>query len=304
VRLRKEILKERRISGRRDEVARLRAAAKVTIHREALDPTGDVERAPLTPVATVDGESITWRQLLPKLPTTIRTVDNRLERVEQLVDTHLLAREARRLGLDQEESLQAKMAVFRRDELTKLVREEIIAREGLDDAGVEREYQEHIENFTLPEQRKVQQIVVTTKEEAEEILAILKDPPEGVTFFTLARERSIVPHVEKTLGVLGWVTREQGHPKLSDAAFSLGPGGISEPVETEGGFHIIRVLEERPEEVVPLDDDTRQRIRERWNYNKVQAYASRLADEKYPVKLFPEVYKLNRPTTAAAEEKN
>ena len=304
VRLRKKVLEERRIAVQEAEVVRLRTAAKVAIHRENLDPAGDVARAPLTPVATVDGEVIPWRRLLHKLPTTIKTVDNRVAQAERLVDTHLLAREARRLGLDEEEGLQHKIAAFRRDELTKLVREEIIAREGLDDAGVEREYRAHIANFTLPEQRKVQQIVVQTRAEAEEIRAILKDPPQGVSFYTLARDRSIVPNAKQTLGEIGWVTRAQGHPKLSEAAFSLLPEAISEPVETDAGFHLIRVLEDRAEEVVPFDDDTRERIRARWNFNKIQAYANRLAEEKYKVEHFPEVYKLKRPATATAQEKN
>ncbi len=293
--LREKLLTEHEQQVRADEVARLRQGVKITIHKENLDPAGDEARAPLTPVATVGGEVIAWRRLLPMLPATPRNVTDRTRAVNRLVDQHLLAKAARRAGLDQDERFQKALTGFRRQELVKLVREEIIAREGLSDAEVEKQYRDHIDLWTLPEQRKVQQIVVKTRKEAEEIRRILADPPKGTTFFTLARDRSIVPGHKQTLGMLGWVTRAQTDPRLAKVAFALKPGEISKPVKTEAGYHIIRVIDRRPEEVIPLDGDTRYKITARWNADHIQAYANRLAKERYKVELHPEVYELHPP---------
>ena len=296
LRLRGKLLTEHEQEVRAEEIARLRQGVEITIHEENLDPAGDEARAPLTPVATVGGEVIAWRRLLPMLPATPRNVADRTKAVNRLVDQHLLAQAARRAGLDQDERFKEALSGFHRQELVKLVREEIIAREGLSDAQVERQYQDHIDRWTLKEQRKVQQIVVKTREEAEEIEKILAHPPKGTTFFTLARDRSIVPGHKQTLGMLGWVTRAQGDPRLSSVAFALKPGEISKPVKTEAGYHIIRVVDRRPEEVIPLDADTRYKITARWNADHIQAYANRLAKERYKVELHPEVYEL-RPAT-------
>ena len=160
----------------------------------------------------------------------------------------------------------------------------------LDDAGVAREYESHRASFTLPEERQVQQIVVRTRAEADDVRATLASPPPGVTFHTLARDRSIVPNAAETLGVVGWVRRDQGHPALSEAAFALAPNAVSEPIETDAGFHVIRVLGVHSEEVQPLDDQVRARIRARWDANRVAEWAQQLAETAYPVTLFPETY--------------
>ncbi len=162
--------------------------------------------------------------------------------MERLIATHLLAGAARRLGLDSDPRFQQMVAGFERRDVIKLVREEIVQREGLDDAGVRREYEAHRASFTAPERRQVQQIVVHSRAEAEEILAILRSPPAGVSFYTLARDRSIDPNAKQTLGVVGWVARTDGDPVLSDVAFSLAPGEISRPIQTGAGFHLVRVI--------------------------------------------------------------
>ena len=47
-------------------------------------------------------------------------------------------------------------------------------------------------------------------------------------------------------GELGWFTREEMVAPFAEAAFALEPGAISEPVETEFGWHVIQVLERDP----------------------------------------------------------
>ncbi len=300
LRLRGKLLTAHEQQVRADEVARLRKGMKIILHKENLEPADDLQRAPLAPVAIVAGEMIAWRRLLPLLPATPRNVAARVKAVNRLVGQHLLANAARKQGLDRGARFTQALAGFHRQELVKLVREEIIAREGLDDAAVAKRYHDQIKAWTLPEQRKVQQIVVKTKQEAEEIYKILQNPPKGTTFFTLARDRSIVPGHTQTLGMLGWVSRTQGAPRLSDIAFALKPGEISKPVKTDAGYHLIRVVDHRSQEVIPLDGDTRYKITARWNADHIQAYANRLAKDRYKVTLHPEVYELH-PTTNPTE---
>ena len=75
---------------------------------------------------------------------------------------------------------------------------------------------------------------------AEEVLRELRD---GADFAEMAQKHSQDPGSEGKGGDLGFFTREQMVPSFSDAAFSLKPGDISEPVSTRFGWHLIKVEE-------------------------------------------------------------
>lgn len=296
----REELEARTRAIRTAEVEHLRARTRIVVRRDALDPALDTERGETAVVATVGDTAITWRRVRREL-AHLTDVAQREERLERTIDAELLAAQARRVGLDAEASFRAMVEGFEQRELVALVREEIERREGLDAAGVRREYEAHLANFTLPEQRRVQQIVVRTRAEANEVLDILRSPPPGASFYTLARERSIDPRARRTLGVLGWLTLGDGSPPITEAAFSLAPGRISGPIETEAGLHLVRVIGVRPQQVVPLDADTERRIRARWNANRVADYAKRLAERTYGVELYPDVYRLPQPSAPASD---
>ena len=82
-------------------------------------------------------------------------------------------------------------------------------------------------------------ILVKTEQEAKEILSELK---RGSTFERLAQMKSNCPSGKKG-GDLGWFGRGQMVRPFELAAFGLKKGEISEPVKTEFGWHVIKVLE-------------------------------------------------------------
>jgi parvulin-like peptidyl-prolyl isomerase len=69
----------------------------------------------------------------------------------------------------------------------------------------------------------------------------------GEDFAALAAQYSDDPGSKTQGGDLGWFARDQGLVKeFEDAAFSLEPGKISDPVQTQFGYHLIRVDEVDP----------------------------------------------------------
>ena len=84
---------------------------------------------------------------------------------------------------------------------------------------------------------RAKHILVKTQEEALEIKKMLDN---GADFDTLAKQYSLCPSKEKG-GDLGYFNRGQMVPEFEKAAFSTPIGGISEPVETRFGWHIIKV---------------------------------------------------------------
>jgi hypothetical protein len=107
-------------------------------------------------------------------------------------------------------------------------------------------------------------ILLPTWEEAEAARARVTEG--GEDFATVARELSTDEASAANGGELGWFTREEMVAPFAEAAFALEPGAISEPVETEFGWHVIQVLERDPER--PLTDlqinRLQQTAEERW----------------------------------------
>ncbi len=90
------------------------------------------------------------------------------------------------------------------------------------------------------EQVHARHILVGTKELADKLEEELKADPG--TFEDLAREDSIDTATAPTGGDLGWFTRGVMVAPFEEVAFSLEPGQISEPVQTQFGWHIIQVI--------------------------------------------------------------
>ena len=93
-------------------------------------------------------------------------------------------------------------------------------------------------------------ILLPTREAAEAARARVTEG--GEDFATVARELSTDESTAANGGELGWFTREEMVAPFAEAAFALEPGSISEPVETEFGWHVIQVEERDPDR--PLTD--------------------------------------------------
>lgn len=87
-------------------------------------------------------------------------------------------------------------------------------------------------------------ILVTTQQAADDARARIE---AGEDFGDVARELSTDPGTAPNGGDLGWFTREEMVPAFADAAFSLPVGEVSQPVASEFGWHLIRVIESDPD---------------------------------------------------------
>ncbi|MFW6230315.1 MAG: peptidylprolyl isomerase, partial [Halanaerobium sp.] len=132
--------------------------------------------------------------------------------------------------------------------LVNKLREEVVKEVNISDEEAKEYYEDNQQQFETSEQKKVSHILFDEEEKAEEILAEIND---GADFAEMAREYSTGPTAENG-GDLGFITAdEQGLDRtFRDAAMELSVGEVSsEPVETQFGFHLIKVTDSREEGV-------------------------------------------------------
>lgn len=100
----------------------------------------------------------------------------------------------------------------------------------------------------------------------------------GEDFASLAQTYSEDPGSAPQGGDLGFFGRGQMVDAFTDAAFSLEPGQVSEPVETRFGYHLIRVEERR----TPTLDEFRQRLQQQRVTAAESAYIAGLEERTAP----------------------
>jgi parvulin-like peptidyl-prolyl isomerase len=101
---------------------------------------------------------------------------------------------------------------------------------------------------TRAEQVHAQHILVQTRDAADAVVERLQTEE----FEDVAREVSVDTSTAGTGGDLGWFPRELMVDEFAQAAFALQPGETSEPVQSEFGWHIIRVLEREDDRPLTL----------------------------------------------------
>lgn len=133
---------------------------------------------------------------------------------------------------------------------------------------LQRYYNQHADDFRVPEEVRVRHILVktpapgadgkvdpkaveTARAKAEDVLKKIKS---GGNFADLAKKSSDDPGSATKGGELGWIGRGRTVPEFEKAAFSLKPGETSGLIQSSYGFHIIQVEEVHTPHVKSLDE--------------------------------------------------
>ncbi len=135
-------------------------------------------------------------------------------------------------------------------------------------ADLQSYYNQHIDEFRVPETVTVHHILIKTpspgpdgkvdqkavdaaRAKAEDILKQLK---AGANFEALAKKYSEDPGSKDKGGLIGPIRRGQTVPEFEKAAFNANKGELVGPVKTSFGFHIIRVDDKTTAHVKTLDE--------------------------------------------------
>jgi len=231
---------------------------------------------------------VSWgevRQLLASAPGP----GSRREQLEKVIDLRIMVKKAREAGLEQEPVYQRRLKEFRKSELANLQRSRLAEQMNPSDAEIREFYKEHRDKIVVPEMRKVQMVVVKTRDEAEDIKK--KIDAGEITLYQAAKEYSIDPNAQMNLGELGWVAQGTGFPELDKVTFALKPGEIGGPVESPAGWHLVKSQEQRAGQFKDIDDrETWNRTRRMLLHDKEDQYVTGLRKTSIPVQVYDEVF--------------
>ena len=161
--------------------------------------------------------------------------------IGNMVNTRLVAAEARRTGLNDNAAVKRRLASIE----AQVLEQEFMNRKlegAVTDAALQARYQEFLKENAPGEEVHARHILVKTEAAAK---AIIKQLQGGADFEKRAKEKSTGPS-GKNGGDLGYFTFERMVPPFSKAAFQLKPGSITQaPVKTRFGWHIIKSEDKR-----------------------------------------------------------
>jgi len=253
-------------------------------------------------VATVNGEEITEAEIKfaeAEIGSELAGVPEESRRrvlVEYLVEAHLLADAAKQAGLTEKEGFKQRMDYYRLRALRDTYFENQV-RDAVSEEEAKALYEERVKNLPSQEEVRASHILVKTEEEAKKVA---KELTEGGDFAKLAEKYS-QDRGGAGGGDLGYFSRGQMVKPFEEAAFSLETGKISEPVETQFGWHILKVQDKRDRQP-PSFEDVKDQITARLIQSKLRTQVQGLRQDAKIEFVDPELKKAVEDAKAAAKQ--
>jgi len=172
--------------------------------------------------------------------------------------------------------------------------EKLIGNVEVNDAEAKAFYDENKEDFNKPEQVKASHILVkvdasaTPEQKAAaktKIEGLLKQAKAGGDFAALAKENSDDPGSKIRGGDLGFFDRGTMVKEFADAAFATKVGGISGVVETQYGYHIIKVTDRQQGGLIPFEKAKADIVKSFQNKKKSEMFKQLIEKVKAQAKI-------------------
>ncbi len=158
----------------------------------------------------------------------------------------MLYKEALKSNIEKDPETQEVIAAARKKILvSSLIKMRVQDKASISEEDIKTYYDEHSEEFMLPERWRASHILLNTAEEAEEIKERLN---QGASFEELAENRS-KDATSKKQGDVGYFSKGQLIPEFENACFELEVGETRGVIQTQFGYHIIKLTDKKSPEV-------------------------------------------------------
>lgn len=184
---------------------------------------------------------------------------------DDLINIEAMSQEAVKLGLSKEADVAQQLEMARQSVLAGVFVQHVSTKTPISEGQIKQEYDRV--NATLEKKEyNVRHIVLATEAEAKAIIAQLgKNEP-----FEKLAEKSKDSNSATRGGSLGWVKASALFPALANAVIKLPKGGYTkEPVQTQYGWHVVKVDDERAV-VFPSLAEVKPQLQQRLQQQAIQ----------------------------------
>ncbi len=199
--------------------------------------------------------------------------------LRQFIQSMVISDLAKQKGFDRVPEIKEQLQFFSDNFLAnEYLKREIAQKVTVSDDELKSYYESHKDEFKTQDMVKARHILVRVdnsasddekKKAKEKTELYLKKIKDGEDFAKLASDFSDDPGSKAKGGDLGFFPRGRMVKPFDDAAFSLKPGETSGIVETQFGFHIIKV-EDRKDSSVESFDVVKERLKQKLSQDRTR----------------------------------
>jgi peptidyl-prolyl cis-trans isomerase C len=222
------------------------------------------------PKARVDAmvEQILKSPQQPGQPPMAKTPDLEQKVKDEIVLREILIQEAERRGLQGSADYKSQMELARQSILIRSLFQDFEKKSGTTDAEARAEYDKY-KAANGDKEYRARHILVEKEDDAKALISQLK---AGAKFEDLAKKNSKDPGSAENGGDLDWANPGNYVPEFAKALTALSKGQVTDaPVQSQFGFHIIKLDDVRPVQF-PAFDEVKAQIIQRNNQAKVAKF--------------------------------
>jgi peptidyl-prolyl cis-trans isomerase C len=226
--------------------------------------------------------------------------------LRQIVQTMVIADMAKKQGFDNKPDVKKQLELFTDNFLVnEYLRKEVASKATVSEDDIKIYYDGHKDEFKTSDMVRARHILIKVapqsseeekkkaKVKAESVLKKIKDDED---FAGLANNYSDDTSSKLTGGDLGFFARGKMVKPFEDAAFSLKPGEVSGIVETQFGYHIIKLEERKAASTEPLEN-VKERIQQKLLQDSMRSKVSEFIEKAVKdskVEIHPEVFAVEK----------
>ncbi|MDD2715870.1 MAG: peptidylprolyl isomerase [Candidatus Wallbacteria bacterium] len=224
-------------------------------------------------LAKINSEEINlemFQEELDNIPSDQRQKVSSMEFLNRMVDMYLIMNEIREERFYDDPAYKQLLGRVSRELISSEFGNQrynsIFDKLEIESSEIEKYYIEHQDTFKISKQIHARQILISTdngrsKEEALEKTGSILQELKALDFAEAARKYSEDDATRSNGGDLGFFTPDALIKPLNDFVEKAKPGDVSEPVETPGGYYLLKVEEIRENILRPLEN-VREEIRD------------------------------------------
>lgn len=195
---------------------------------------------------------------------------------DDLINIEVLAQAAVKKGLNKNAEVAQQIDLAKQSILASAFVQDYVQHHPISDAELKQEY-EKINKMRGNKEYKVSHILVKTEDEAKAVIEKLKTGK----FEDVAMDKSQDPGSSVKGGDLGWAVPSNFVKPFADAMTGLSKGQTSSPVQSQFGWHVIR-LEDTRDLKVPSFDEVKPNLTQHMQQQMVQKV---IADQRGKAKI-------------------